>query len=312
MRRFILRLVIVILLLGGIVIYGDNGATSASICPITLGSIAIERGTISYQQLGTGEPILLLHGLFASKEQWDSMMCVLSNAGYQAIAPDLPGYGDSTGFTVSDYALENQVAVLHQFVDQLEIESFHIAGSSMGGAIATLYSQLYPDQVRSLALIGAPLGVAEWANGVKESIIKGINPFIPITKAQFDLEMSLLFVAPPAIPEQVKTEKINDYVTRNQHYQQVWNIVNLYNDVLCQTSCLSPPTLAIWGEEDQIYDIHSIDRLQRCIAGSQVIQLPRAGHLLLMENAQQVGSDYLSFLKAINPSLAEAALVTVD
>lgn len=311
MERFILRLVIVLLLLGGVVIYGGNGATSASTCAIATRSIPTETGTVSYQQVGTGEPILLLHGLFASKEQWNSMMCVLSDAGYQAIAPDLPGYGDSTGFTVSGYALENQVTVLHQFVNQLGIESFHIAGSSMGGAIATLYSQLYPDQVRSLALIGAPLGVAEWANGVRESIIKGVNPFIPTTKAQFDLEMSLLFVTPPAIPEQIKTEKVNDYVTRNRHYQQVWDIVNLYDDVLCQTSRIQPPVLAIWGEEDQIYDIRGVDRLQRCIASSQVIQLPKAGHLLLMENAQQVASDYLSFLKA-NSSLAEAALVKVD
>lgn len=310
-----LRLVIVILLLSGLVGYvGGNGAisASASTCSIATRSAPIETGTVSYHQVGVGQPILLLHGLFASKEQWDSMMCELSEAGYQAIAPDLPGYGNSTGFSVSDYALENQVALLHQFIGRLGIESFHIAGSSMGGTIATLYSQLHPHQVESLALIGAPLGVTDWANSVKESIIAGINPFIPVTKAQFDLEISLLFVTPPAIPDAVKTEKVNDYLTRNRHYQQVWDIVNLYDDVLCQTSRIQPPVLVIWGEEDKIYDIRGVDRLQHCIAGSQIIQLPKAGHLLLMENAQQAALDYLSFLKVVNLSSAETAAVRVD
>ncbi len=66
-------------------------------------------------------------------------------------------------------------------MNQLKIHSFDIAGSSMGGAIASLYSQRYPQQLRSLAFIGSPLGVTDWAKSVRNSIIEGINPFIPTT-----------------------------------------------------------------------------------------------------------------------------------
>ncbi|MDV2997235.1 MAG: Lipase 3 [Chroococcidiopsis sp. SAG 2025] len=149
------------------------------------------------------------------------MMCQLSKAGYRAIAPDLPGYGNSSLAATRDYALENQVELLHQFANQLGIRSFDLAGSLMGGAIAALYSQRYPQQVRSLAFIGAPLGVVDWAASVRNSILDGINPFIPISKEQFDLEISLLFVTPPTIPDTVKTERVNDYITRNRHYQQI-------------------------------------------------------------------------------------------
>ncbi|GFE71843.1 hypothetical protein CFPU101_44530 [Chroococcus sp. FPU101] len=62
------------------------------------------------------------------------MMCWLSEAGYQVIAPDLPGYGKSNGFTIEDYALENQTARLHELMKDLGIKSFDVAGSSMGGA----------------------------------------------------------------------------------------------------------------------------------------------------------------------------------
>lgn len=300
MKKLILRLLICSLVLGGIVGYGSmQNAASASGCAIVTQTTAIDHGTLSYSQVGSGRPILLLHGLFASKEQWDSLMCQLSQAGYQAVAPDLPGYGNSTGFVTRDYTLDNQVALLHQFTNQLGMTSIDVAGSSMGGAIASLYRQRYPQEVRSLAFIGSPLGVVDWANGVKNSIFEGINPFIPITTAQFDLEMSLLFVTPPPIPDAVKTEKVNDYVVRNRHYQQIWNIVNLYDDVLCQGQAAQTPILVIWGEADQIYDVRGANRLQRCLPESRIIRLPKAGHLLLMENPQDAAADYLNFLRTL-------------
>lgn len=299
MKKLIFRLGIFILVLSGLVSYGFvNRVTSAPSCAIATHSVTVSNGTLFYNQVGTGRAILLLHGLFASKEQWESMMCQLSEAGYQAIAPDLPGYGNSTGFTITDYTLGNQVALLHQLMHQLGIKSFDIAGSSMGGAIATLYSQRYPKQVRSLAFIGSPLGVIGWANSVRKSIFEGVNPFIPITEEQFDLEISLLFVTPPPIPDSIKEEKVKDYITRNRHYQQIWDIVNLYDNVLCgQKPPIQLPTLVVWGKEDKIYDIRGVERLQRCIPGSEIIQLPKAGHLLLMENAAKATSDYIRFLR---------------
>lgn len=297
MKKLILRLIFVILVVYGLVGYAAfRSPASASDCAIATHSAPISNGTLSYNWVGTGQPILLLHGLFASKEQWDSMMCQLSKAGYRAIAPDLPGYGDSTGFATRNYALENQVELLHQLTNQLGIRDFDVAGSSMGGAIAALYSQRYPQQVRSLAFIGAPLGIVDWAASVKNSILDGINPFIPISKEQFDLEISLLFVTPPTIPDAVKIERVNDYITRNPHYQQIWDIVNLYDDILCQRRSTQLPTLAIWGTEDKIYDVSGAERLQRCIPNSQTIRLPKAGHLLLIENSVQATEDYLKFL----------------
>lgn len=302
MKKLIFCLALFILVLSGLFSYSFvNHATPAPSCTIATQSVAINHGTLVYNKVGTGRSILLLHGLFADKEQWEGMMCQLSKAGYQAIAPDLPGYGKSDGFTIRDYTFENQVALLHQFMDQLSIQTLDIAGSSMGGAIATLYSRLYPEQVRSLAFIGSPLGVMSWANPVREAIFDGVNPFIPITKKQFDLEISLLFVTPPPIPDSFKTEKVNDYIKRNRHYQKVWDIVNLYENMLCrqQKPYMQHPTLAIWGKEDKIYNIRGVNSLKRCIPHSEITQLSRAGHLLLIENAADATSAYLRFLQKL-------------
>lgn len=183
------------LLLGGLTGYHlTDRAISASTCTIATQSVSVSNGTLSYNQVGNGNGavILLLHGLFADKEQWNSIMCRLAEAGYRAIAPDLPGYGTSQGFDVVNYALENQMKLLHEFVKGLGIDRIDIVGSSMGGAISTVYTQQYSQQVRSLAFIGSPLGVISWAKPVKDAIYQGINPFIPITKDQFDPRSQML------------------------------------------------------------------------------------------------------------------------
>ncbi|MFZ4537573.1 alpha/beta fold hydrolase [Propionivibrio sp.] len=274
-----------------------NNPDSAKSCHITTQEVAVDGGVIHYRSAGTGPHILLLHGLFAQKEQWDSIMCLLSASGFAAIAPDLPGYGQSVAFPIADYKLENQVVLLHQFMNILGITSFNLAGSSMGGAIATLYVERHPRQIRSLAFIGSPLGVTEWGKSVKEAIYRGVNPFIPIDIPQLDNEMSLLFVNPPTLPESLKESLVKDYVERNRHYQQIWNIVNLYDTALSDHPIFEVPTLIIWGKEDKIFAIEGADRLRNRFSRVKLVKLPKAGHLPLLENANETATIYLRFLK---------------
>jgi abhydrolase domain-containing protein 6 len=267
-------------------------------CEIATKTETIDGGTIAYDVAGQGRSILLLHGLFAAKEQWQGLICLLAAAGYTAIAPDLPGYGNSDGFSLSFYRLEQQVEILHRFGLRLRLDRFDVAGSSMGGAIASLYAKRYPGQVRTVAFIGSPLGIIGWADGVRNAIFRGINPFIPITGRQFELELRLLFVTPPDIPAPEKRQIVANYVTRNRHYVDVWNIVNLYDEVLRNNPPRSTPALIVWGREDRIYDIAGASRLQQRIPGSELHRLPNAGHLLLIENAVVVAPIYLDFLQS--------------
>src|SRR5450631_763093 len=166
----------------------------------------VGNGTIVYNEVGAGPNVLLVHGLFASKEQWNVLACLLADSGYRAIAVDLPGYGKSNGFSLPDYKLDNEVDKLHELTLQLKVERLDIAGNSMGGAIAALYATRYPRQVRSLAFIGSPLGIIGWNQALRNAIYRGVNPFVPINVTQLDLELRLLFVSPPAIPEPKKSD----------------------------------------------------------------------------------------------------------
>ena len=274
-----------------------DAETFASACNIEVKTSAVGSGTVEYLKVGKGTPILLLHGLFAQKEQWSELACYLSNAGYLVIAPDLAGYGKSIYIPIIDYKLENQVGILHQFTNTLNIQRFDIAGSSMGGAIASMYARAYPMQVRSLALIGAPLGVSGWSTQVKSALDQGINPFIPISVDQLNLEMQLLFYRPPVLSEAIQQALIADYQKQNRHYQQVWDIVNLYLYEIEKNSPSPIPALIMWGKEDGIFESIDMRRLEQKYPKNRHYLVKVACHLLMLEKPKEVAVNYIQFLK---------------
>ena len=279
----------------------DQGTDTG--CAIASASLELDGGTIYYSRSGQGPQIVLLHGLFAQKEQWHAVLCALAGSGYDAIAPDLPGFGQSNGFEVTAYDLGAQAERLHGFVGTLGLKDFNLAGNSMGGTIAAIYVERYPDSARRLAFIGPPLGVIEWGPRVRQAIKDGINPFIPIDPAQFDLEMSLLFADPPEVPADFRDPLLKNYVTYNRHYQQIWDIVNLYDAVLDKKPLDEPlnakvPVLILWGEADAIYPIDGAAALQKRLPGSQLVKLPRAGHLPMLERPAETAASLVAFLRA--------------
>ena len=295
-------LFLIALLFSGLLSQAYADPRSPTSCTIASNAITLDGGTLYYSAAGNGPQVLLLHGLFAQKEQWNEMLCRLAAAGYTALAPDLPGYGKSVDFPLGDYALEQQVLRLRQFLDALGTARIDLAGNSMGGAIAALYAQRYPQQVRTLAFIGSPLGATDWSLQVKEAIYQGINPFIPIDHAQLDLELRLLFVSPPNVPDTVKDALIRDYVERNRHYQQVWDIVNLYDTLLAVPLRLRLPTLILWGQKDAIFAVQGAERLRARLPRSTLVRLPNAGHLPHLENPEETATVYLGFLKSYSGS----------
>ena len=279
-------------------------------------SITVDSGQIKYYQIGSGRPVLLIHGLFANKEQWLDLVSQLekSNANsshqFQFIIPDLPGYGASTGYPIEAYNLDNynikghslnQIQILHNFIKQLQIPlPIDIAGNSMGGLIMTLYAVHYPDEVHSIAYIGSPLGIAAYApEFIDTGIRHGYNPFIPTTPEQFSNELHLLLVNYEAImpsEEKIKTKIIPN---TEQHFKAMtaaFNMVNLtyYREYLQHSLPLTQPALVLWGNRDYIFGsskqaktlCHNLPRSKHCTWHS----IENTGHLLLMENQEALAT----------------------
>jgi len=271
--------------------------SAAADCTISAGSIQFEDGDVHYHEAGTGPSVVLLHGLFAQKEQWDALLCALAASGRRALAPDLPGYGESRDFPLAVYPLAVQAERLHDLILGLGLGRLDLAGNSMGGTIAAVYAARHPRRVRTLAFIGAPLGATDWSAGVRTAIRDGINPFIPLDIDQFDLEMRLLFAEPPEIPDEVKEAAVAEYREHQLHYRQVWDIVNLDAGLLeARPPGRRPPTLILWGRRDGIFDVSGARPLKARWPGSRLEILPETGHLPMLERPAATAARYRRFL----------------
>jgi pimeloyl-ACP methyl ester carboxylesterase len=125
--------------------------------------------SVHYQQMGQGDEVVMLHGLFASLAFWYlSVMPVLSQR-FHVTAYDLRGHGLSdipnTGYTSSDMAQD-----LDALLDQLQIERVHLVGHSFGGAVALYYTLIHPERVRSLTLADA------WVPSLQPAVAAGNSP----------------------------------------------------------------------------------------------------------------------------------------
>lgn len=105
---------------------------------------------LSYEILGAGEPLLILHGLFGSRRNWMSLAKPLSEFA-RVIAVDLRNHGDSEhAATMSFPEMAEDVA---QLANRLGLEQVNIIGHSMGGKVAMVFALKYPARTRRLMVL---------------------------------------------------------------------------------------------------------------------------------------------------------------
>lgn len=106
--------------------------------------------------IGNGDPLVLLHGMFADGTQWNEIAKLLSS-DFRVIVVDLLGHGKSPRPKHATYSDREHVAALHATLQSLKVtRDTTVVGYSMGGAVALSYSSMYPESVKQLYLISTP------------------------------------------------------------------------------------------------------------------------------------------------------------
>jgi pimeloyl-ACP methyl ester carboxylesterase len=113
-----------------------------------------QKSTISYRLIGTGKPVLLIHGFGEDSHIWDEQIAALEN-NCQLIIPDLPGTGKSDLLTNNNHpiSIEDYATVMHQLLQHLQINCCIILGHSMGGYITLAFAEKYPSILTAFGLI---------------------------------------------------------------------------------------------------------------------------------------------------------------
>ena len=115
-------------------------------------SLQIADNTLTFDQAGSGSPVLLLHGAFQTRRLWRNVGAALAQR-HTVIAPDLRGHGDSAWAPDGNYEMNAFVYDFAQLVHTLGHDQVTIVSHSLGGNIATRFTGLYPEKVRKLVNI---------------------------------------------------------------------------------------------------------------------------------------------------------------
>ncbi|MFG2530448.1 alpha/beta fold hydrolase [Streptomyces sp. NPDC048516] len=128
-----------------------------------MGSVFHREITVGYEDEGSGEPLMLVHGHPFNRSMWRPQTEYFSRAGRRVIAPDLRGYGDSTVLPGAT-PLATFARDLVDLLDHLGIERCVLGGLSMGGQIVMECYRLFPERISAL-LLADTFAAAETPDG---------------------------------------------------------------------------------------------------------------------------------------------------
>jgi esterase len=107
------------------------------------------KAVLNYVRIGQGEPLVILHGLFGSSKNWQSLSKVFARH-FDVLTLDLRNHGESFQSDVMDYPV--MVDDVHQLLNHLGIKSCRLIGHSMGGKVAMLFASKYPQLLSQLVI----------------------------------------------------------------------------------------------------------------------------------------------------------------
>lgn len=243
--------------------------------------------TIKYYDVGSGPPLLLIHGIGGDADEWAFCFEAFSKS-HRVIAIDLLGFGRSDKPKI-DYHIAVFVELINQFLRALKIERAAILGESLGGWIASSFALTFPERVDKLLLVDAA-GV--WGEIAALPIDLRVS-----TRAHLHEVFKLVF-----FDKRLATDGLVD-MAYHLHLERgdgptIDSIFRCtegerLDDVIGR---LNMPTLIVWGEQDEMIPVSVGRNLQKLIPGSTLEVISQCGHLPALEKPVEFVQRVLEFL----------------
>jgi pimeloyl-ACP methyl ester carboxylesterase len=269
-------------------------------------SLKTDCGRISIMEAGEGEPVVMIHGLGASKTEFLPTIAALAPEGYRAIALDLPGFGDSDKPFPAAYDARFFARWVESLIDALDLESAHVIGHSMGGRVAIEVGIRRPDRTEGLVLMTPSLAwraARRWA------------PYLRFVRP----ELGLLQPAPRPIVERIVKafvpgadsnwtaagidEFLRAYLTPRGRVAFYAAARNIYleegegsDGFWARLEALDPRSLFLWGSHDQLVPIAFKRHVMNAVPHARHVEVASA-HVPQLERPRETHGAILEFLR---------------
>lgn len=232
---------------------------------------------------GPGPTVALVHGFNGGKDGW-LRYAEHVPPDWHLVVPDLPGHGESGVNPSTDY---DPPALAHTLLAWLDIVApgrVHLAGSSLGGELATRVALDHPDRIASLALFN-PAGVHPPEPSDMDRLADAEDyVLIPTTRAELDRLYAHVFVEPPDLPVVARTVFAAEAAARAPFMRGLLAHVGANRDALrARIGDLAVPTLLLWGDCDRVLHPSSAQVWAEALPPGTLHVLAGVGHAPMLE-----------------------------
>jgi len=258
-----------------------------------------------YEDHGSGDPVVLIHGYPLSSASWEKQVPVLLEAGHRVIAYDRRGFGKSSQPTTG-YNYDTFAGDLHKLVTHLKLRNFALVGFSMGAGEVARYIGKHGSKGVSKAVIigGVPpylLKTADNAEGVDASVFEGIQKAVAVDRYAFFTEFFKNFF---------NTDVFLGNRISEQAVQVSWNVAasasataslacvpTWHEDFRYDVARIDVPTLVIHGDADRIVPIKaSGEKTAKLVKGARLATIKDGPHAVNWTHADEVNAELVNFL----------------
>ncbi|HTV94364.1 MAG TPA: alpha/beta fold hydrolase [Steroidobacteraceae bacterium] len=248
----------------------------------------------AYSVEGDGPPLILIHGIGASRHSWDGLIRHLKSE-YRCVSYDLRGHGLSPS-PRPPYSLDDLIEDLEALRRELHLEKAHLAGHSLGGMIGPAYARRYPERVLSLGLFStAAFRTAEDGAKVRGVVAamrtRGIPPVLATLKERW---FTPEFAA--RSPEVIERRMQQVIETDQDVFLSVFDIY-AETEMAPWLSGIRHPSLVLTGENDGGCPPRLNAQIAASMPNAELVILPGLRHAILLEAPQLVAPPVLDFLR---------------
>src|SRR4051794_853098 len=258
-------------------------------------------------ELGSGPAVVFIHGLGGSWQNWLENLPAVADAGYRAIAVDLPGFGESE-MPREKVSISGYGRWIEALLAELGVDAAAVVGNSMGGFIGAELAIRFPQRVERLVLV-SPAGIsiehqrhdtpmealyrppkgtphpAGWLGKRAESV--STRPRLR------KVLLRLVMAHPDRLPAPLIAEQVRG--TGRPGFLPAVDALTTY-PIRDRLPDIGAPTLVVWGADDMLVPLRDADVFEDLIPDSRKVVFDDTGHVAMLERPARFNRLLLDFL----------------
>jgi len=275
--------------------------------------VSIHGHRVGYRRGGTGQKILLIHGLAGSSKSWDDVLALLTPHA-DVIAVDLLGHGESAKPS-GDYSLGAYASGLRDFLSILGIDSVTIVGHSFGGGVAMQLAYQHPHLVDRLVLVGSGGLGREVSWLLRLLTLPGAEYLMPIAfpkpivdrATEVGRRLGRRNIRSARLGEMWRAySSLAGATNRKAFVRTMRGVIEPTGQTINATDRLylaaHVPTMIVWGDHDGIIPVAHAYAAHELISTSRLEIIEGTGHFPHVEQPDTFANLLIDFVESTDPA----------